>query len=271
MKQFPIALQLFSVRDEMEADFEGTLRQVRELGYDGVEFAGLFGRSGGEVKQLCDRLGLTPISAHVTYAQMMDDPAVWQDYRLLGCPHVASATLPPELRPAGGRLDEAIEGLKKLGACAQACGIRLAYHNHDYEFERIDGEYALDRIYREVPAALLDAQLDVGGVNVGGENPADYIRRYAGRVPVLPLKDFVGRRNDVAYALRATPADRRDEVEREFELRPVGCGLQNIPEILAAAEDAGTQWLVVEQDRPSMGLSPLECARKSVEYLRSLY
>ena len=65
MINFPIALQLYSVRDDMAADFEGTLKKVKELGYDGVEFAGLYGKTAAEVKALCEEIGLTPISAHV--------------------------------------------------------------------------------------------------------------------------------------------------------------------------------------------------------------
>ena len=72
--KFLIALQLYSVRDDMAADFEGTLRQVKAMGYDGVEFAGLFGKSADEVKALLDEIGLTPVSAHVPYYDAVDDP-----------------------------------------------------------------------------------------------------------------------------------------------------------------------------------------------------
>ena len=71
MKKFPIALQLYSVRDDLEKDFEGTLKKVKELGYDGVEFAGLYGKSPAEVKALCEKYGLVPISAHVPFVDLM--------------------------------------------------------------------------------------------------------------------------------------------------------------------------------------------------------
>ena len=71
MYNFPIALQLYSIRDDVAADFEGALRKVKSLGYDGVEFAGLYGKSAAEVKKMCDEIGLNPISAHVPYAELV--------------------------------------------------------------------------------------------------------------------------------------------------------------------------------------------------------
>ena len=74
MKKFPIALQLYSVRDAMEQDFEKTLKEVSEMGYEGVEFAGLFGKTGAEVRELCRKYSLTPVSAHVPLSEMLADP-----------------------------------------------------------------------------------------------------------------------------------------------------------------------------------------------------
>ena len=71
MYDFPIAIQLYSVRDDMAADFEGTLKKIKELGYDGVEFAGLHGKTAAEVKKICDEIGLVPISAHVPYGELV--------------------------------------------------------------------------------------------------------------------------------------------------------------------------------------------------------
>ena len=73
MKKYPIALQLYSVRDFLQNDFEGTLKKVKAMGYDGVEFAGLYGKSGAEVRALCQEIGLIPISAHVTFTDMIND------------------------------------------------------------------------------------------------------------------------------------------------------------------------------------------------------
>ena len=75
--KLPIAIQLYSVRDDMEKDFIGTIKKVKELGYEGVEFAGLFGKTGVEVKAICDEIGIVPVSAHVPYYDMLENPDAW--------------------------------------------------------------------------------------------------------------------------------------------------------------------------------------------------
>ncbi|MBQ7638867.1 MAG: sugar phosphate isomerase/epimerase [Clostridia bacterium] len=270
MKKFPIALQLYSVRNEMEKDFEGTIRKVKALGYDGVEFAGLFGHSAEEVKKMCAEIGVTPISAHVPFADMIADPSIIDDYAAIGCEFVVIPYLTEEYRPGSERFGEVIEGAKVLGEKANSLGMTLAYHNHDFEFTKIDGEYAIDILYREVPASLLQAEFDSCWVSVGGENPADYVTKYAGRVNILHLKDYSGSKSENMYALIGIDEDEEKEHKGDFEFRPVGSGKLNFPEILEAAEKAGTKWVVVEQDEPSMGLTPLECAGKSISYLRTV-
>ncbi len=267
----PIALQLYSVRHEMKADLPATLRKVKELGYDGVEFAGLFDRSPAEIKALCEEIGLVPISAHVPLAEMLADAeTAFAKYAAIGMRFVAIPSLPEEYRPAHEKFDEILEKIKELGAIAKKHGIRLLYHNHDFEFVKMDGTYGLDKIYEEVSADLLETQLDTCWVNVGGENPADFVRKYAGRAPVVHLKDFFGEKAENMYELigeRTVAAPKRPE---GFEFRPVGYGKQDFPAILAAAKDAGAEWVVVEQDAPSMGLDELGCAAKSIAYLKSL-
>lgn len=271
MISFPIALQLYSVRDDMAADFEGTLHKVKALGYDGVEFAGLFGHSPEDVRDMCARAGLKPLSAHVPFVDMMADPeGVLADYKKIGCEYVVIPYLTEEYRPGQPKFQEVIDGAKKLGEIANRLGMQLGYHNHDFEFAKIDGKYALDILYQEVPAELLKAQLDTCWVNVGGEDPAKYIRKYAGRVPVIHLKDFVGTKSQNMYALIGISEDKKSADTEEFCLRPVGSGKQDFPAILKACEESGTKWVVVEQDRPSMGLTPMECAKSSIDYLKSL-
>lgn len=268
--KFPVALQLYSIREALEADFEGTLRQIKALGYDGVEFAGLCGRTAAEVKALCAELGLTPVSAHVPFVDMMADPDLLKVYAEIGCQFVVIPYLTEEYRPGQPKFNEVIEGAKMLGEKANALGMKLCYHNHDFEFVKVDGEYALDVLYREVPASLLQTQIDTCWVNVGGENPAAYIRKYAGRAEIVHLKDFAGQKSEHMYALIGIDDEKDKDGTGAFEFRPVGYGKQDFPAILAAAEEAGAKWVVVEQDQPSMGKTPLECAQLSIEYLRKL-
>lgn len=267
---FPIAVQLYSVRDDMAADFKGTLEKVKAMGYDGVEFAGLFGKTGTEIKEMCKEIGLVPISAHVPFVDMMADPTILETYKEIGCEYVVIPYLTEEYRPGQAKFAEVIEGAKMLGKKANELGMKLAYHNHDFEFEKIGGEYALDILYREVSADLLETQLDTCWVNVGGENPADYVRKYAGRVNILHLKDFVGSKSENMYALIGIDEDEKKDTQGKFEFRPVGSGVQDFPAILEAAAEAGTKWVVVEQDSPSMGLTPMECIKSGIDYLKTL-
>ena len=106
-------------------------------------------------------------------------------------------------------------------------------------------------------------------MNVGGENPAEYVRKYSGRAPVVHLKDFVGTKNEQMYELIGVDK-KAPERPSDFEFRPVGHGVQDMPEILHAAKDAGAEWLIVEQDNPSAGNEPLDEIKKSIDYLKKI-
>jgi sugar phosphate isomerase/epimerase len=271
MYDFPIALQLYSVRTDMEADFEGTLKKVKEFGYDGVEFAGLHGKTAAEVKKMCDEIGLVPISAHVPYSELLKGEETFKAYAEIGCKYIVIPWIGAEYLAGGENNAEFIENVKKFGELANANGMKLCYHNHDFEFQKVDGEYKLDRLYSDVSADLLLTQLDTCWVNVGGENPSDYIRKYNGRIEIIHLKDFVGGKSENMYGLiGADGKEKAEDTAKKFELRPVGYGVQNFPAILDACKEVGATWVVVEQDEPSMGKTRLECVEASINYLKSL-
>lgn len=270
---FPIAIQLYSVREELEKDFSGTLRKIKALGYEGVEFAGLYGHKPAEIKQILKEIGLLPVSAHVPFVDLIADPAkVVGEYAEIGCAYIAIPYLTPEYRPGADKFNEVIEGAKIIGKAANDAGLVLLYHNHDFEFEKIDGEYALDILYSSVSSDLLKTEVDTCWVNVAGENPSDYLRKYIGRSPVVHLKDFVmpGKKPDKMYELIGITEEKKEEESKAFEFRPVGYGVQNFSEILKACKEIGASWVVVEQDAPSMGKTPLECVKASIDYLKTL-
>ena len=267
---FSVAVQVYSVRDDAKADLRGTLEKIKKMGYDGVEFAGLYGNSPAEIKAMCAEIGLTPISAHVPYLDMLADPqGVLSEYAEIGVKFVAVPYLTPEYRPGTDAFPEVVKNVEMLGKVAKELGIQLLYHNHDFEFAKIDGKYALDVLYDTVPAEYLQTELDVCWVSVGGEVPADYIRKYSGRCPVVHLKDFYGEKDENMYELIGIKSD-APKRPGNFEFRPVGSGLNDFPAILKAATEAGAGWVIVEQDKPSMGLTPLECIEKSRNYLKSI-
>lgn len=260
----PIALQVYSVRDFAEKDFKGTMEKVKAMGYEGVELAGLYGHTAVELKKVLDEAGLAFISAHVPLTELEKDE-VLDDYAAAGLKYVAIPWMQTE------NTQEFLDGaVAMITAIAKRCkerGMQLLYHNHDFEFEKVNGKYVLETFYDEISEDLLQTELDTCWVNVGGEKPDDYVRKYAGRAPIVHLKDFSGKKSENMYALIGTDA-KKEDAEGVFELRPVGYGRQDIPAIVKAAEDAGATWLVVEQDRPSLGKNSMECAEMSINYLK---
>jgi len=272
---FSVALQLYSVRDYAAKDLKGTLKRVREMGYDGVEFYGLHGHSPSEVKDMIDETGLIPISALVPIEEMLTDPdKVIAGYAEMGCKYIAIPFLVENRRPGTDGFEQTIRDIEMLASVAKKYGMQMLYHNHDFEFVKINGEYALDVLYQSISPELLQTEIDTCWVNVAGENPAEYIRKYIDRTPLVHLKDFVrgtGKKPEKAHDLHGAESEEKsDSDEKPFAFRPVGCGVQNFPAILTAAEEAGAEWIIVEQDLPSMGKTSMECADISRKYLKSL-
>ena len=269
----PVAVQVYSVRDSAEANLADTLRKIKEMGYDGVEFAGLYGYAPEYIKGLIDALELIPVSAHIPLDEMIADPeGTFAAYQTIGVKFAAVPYVTPERRPGAEKFEETIEVIAKLGETAKKYGITLLYHNHDFEFTKVDDEYGLDILYKRVPKEFLETELDTCWVNVGGEVPAEYIAKYNGRTPVVHLKDFYmsGKLPKHLYALIGIDEEEKDDEPSTFEFRPVGHGMQDMPAILEASVASGAQYVVVEQDEPSMGLSRMECIKASREYLKSI-
>jgi sugar phosphate isomerase/epimerase len=267
-------LQLYNVRDELALDFGETLQKIADLGYRYVELAGLYGKSPGEFKAGLLKAGLTAISAHVPYRDMLGDPEkVMGGYIEIGCRYIVIPYLNEEDRSTSPNYEGVKKEIAKLGEIAKKLGAILLYHNHEFEFQQYRGKYVLDDLYDSIPADLLQTEIDTCWANIGGVNPGEYIRKYRNRSPVVHLKDFYlpeGLTPENKYKLidqtrRAAPG-----AKGGFEFRAVGYGIQDIPSILKAAGEAGASWVVVEQDLPTPGKTPLECARDSIEYLKGL-
>ena len=268
----PVGLQLYTVRGDMEKDFKGTLQKVKELGYDGVEFAGLFDNTPEQVKAMCAEIGLNPISAHVPLADMLADvDKVIADYKAIGCEYIVVPYVTEERRPGGELFKQMVEEIRTIGQKCKEAGLVLLYHNHDFEFAKTEtGEFGLDYLYANVPADLLQTELDQCWVKYAGQDPVAYLQKYEGRSPVVHLKDYYasGEQKEDPYALIGLNEGEKKE-NTAFEFRPLGYGVQDIPAIIEASKKAGSKWLIVEQDQPSMGKTPMECAAMSMEYLKN--
>lgn len=268
----PIAIQLYSVREEAEKDVVGTLNALKEYGYDGVEFAGLYGKTPEEMKALVESIGLTPISAHVSLPQLLaDTDNVINTYKTVGCKHIVIPWLGVNDRPGGENYPATREALIKIGEKMRDAGMSLNYHNHEFEFIPLEnGELGFDNLYDSIPADLLKMQMDTCWVSVAGQDPLHYLEKYANRCPLLHLKDYVGEKSDNMYELIGVDGEAADSEKQAFEFRPVGYGVLNFKPIMDKAEKSGVDWFIVEQDKPSMGKSCMECAKMSIMYLKSL-
>ena len=269
MKQFPIAIQVYSIRDAAEADFVGTMKAIKEMGYSGVELAGTYGMTAVQVKEILDEVGLTLVSAHVG-ADLMWDDALMADYAATGMKYIAVPWFHKPTDPAF--LADNIEKFRVLGERMKSFGLQLGYHNHDFELAEVpeDGRCALEAYYEEIPADLLKTQLDLCWVKVGGKDPVEFLKKFPGRAPTVHLKDYAGGKSDKMYALIDCDDAEASKAATEFEMRPVGYGCQDVKGILEAAEAVGTEWIIVEQDEPTKGMSRMECAQKSIEYILSI-
>ena len=277
MKKFKIGLQLFSVRDDMAKDMDATLKAVAEMGYDCVEFAGYYDHSAEEVKAMLDKYGLEAISVHQIYEPFLEDGENMVEYlKTLGVKYSGIPWLGLEFHKGGEKY--AYDTIREVAEFLNKNGICMLYHNHDFEFTRVEDKFILDWIYETIPENLLKTEIDTCWVRYAGYDPAEYIRKYNGRSPLVHLKDFVctnkpdapvydlidGKGNVSEMENRAS-----DREESGFMFKPVGMGCQDIPAIVKAAEEVGTEYLIVEMDM-SPEMPALEAARKSCEYLRSL-
>ena len=246
MKKWPIALQVYSVRDFAANDFKATALKIKEMGYDGVELAGTYGMKAVECKAILDKVGLELVCAHVGIDLIEDDEAL-RDFAATGMKLIAIPGIPGPTNEE--ELTATIARIKAAGERCKALGMQLLYHNHDSEFRKIGDKTILAHFFDGISPELLQVEPDVCWVRVGGDKPTDFIRRYTGRTPVIHLHDY--------------------STEDGMEFRPVGYGEQDVPSILKACEDAGTQWIIVEQDNPGMGLDSLTCAGYSARYLKT--
>ncbi len=270
MSKLPIALQVYSVRDDAERDFVKTMQEIKQMGYDGVELAGLYGYTPEFIRDNLKEIGLVPISAHVPYDQLVTDmEATIQQYITIGCKYIVVPYLVEKDRPEAGNFEEVVTNIRTIGEYCKKKDLVLLYHNHDFEFARMsDGRYALDYLYDCVSKDLLQTELDVCWVKVAGETPEEYIRKYADRCPIVHLKDFVGGKSEHMYELIGIETEEKKK-EQGFAFRALGQGIQNIPPILEAAIESGAEWFVAEQDMHYEN-SALEDAKISREYLKSL-
>lgn len=270
MKKFKVGVQLFSVREAMNKDIHTTLKAIKEMGYDYVELAGYYEKTAEELKELLDKYGLQAISTHETYENILKDPEKKiEEIKTLGLKYYAMPWMGLDKHKGSEDYEKVVSDYTKAGKILRENGVRLLYHNHAHEFTKVDNKFVFEWILEDV-GDLLWPEIDVCWVHYAGYKPEEYILKYKNQLPVLHLKDFLCEKIDgPVYTDEESDTPKYPDMEEVgFRFRPVGYGVQDIPAILKSAEEAGTEYVIVEDEVKDM--DPMGSVKMSREYLKSL-
>lgn len=241
-----VALQLYTVRDETAKDFIGTLEKVAKMGYKGVEFAGFGDVPAPKMKETLDRLGLKAVGCHSGLDTLKENIDELIEYSLvIGNEYIVCAWAPLKTKED---YENVVRLLDEIGEKCKNKGLKLAYHNHNFEFNMFDGEYGHDILFKGKRPEIMVAELDTCWVYYAGLDPADYIRKLKGRCPLVHLKDL------------------KAKGVREFI--ELGDGVIDIASIVKASNECGAEWLIVEMD--SCPRPTLESAQMCLDNLKKM-
>ncbi len=243
-----VGLQLYTVRDAMGKDPDATLAAIAAAGYHLVETAGMYGRSAGDLRAMFDKHGIRTSSGHYALAELETNPeTVFTTAKTLGQEYVTVPWLDPSQRT--NETFGSLPGrLNKLGEQARSAGLKIAYHNHDFEFQNYGGSTTvMERLLANTDPALVSFELDGYWAFKAGNAPAELVARYPGRFTMVHLKDST-----------AAP-------EKAFA--DVGHGVIDMPRFIAAAQRNGLRYAFVERD---VAPDPLASIKASHDYLATV-
>ncbi|MGC8863903.1 MAG: sugar phosphate isomerase/epimerase family protein [Armatimonadota bacterium] len=231
MPRTQIAAQLYTVRDfcKTAGELEESLRKLKKIGYEVVQISGIGPIPYPEIKRILDATGMACCVTHIPYERMVNETEqVIQEHNLIQCKYAAIGGLPGGYRNAEGYsrfAREATEVGKKLAAG----GLRFGYHNHSFELEKYGKRTGLAILYEDSDPEYFKAEIDTYWIQHGGGDPAAWIEKLSGRIPLVHLKDMTVRNGQPIMA-------------------EVGEGNLNWPRIVDACKKAGVEWYIVEQD-----------------------
>jgi len=248
MGKLPIALQLYSVREDAAKNLPYVLEEVAKMGYDGVEFAGYYGHSAPEIKKWLDDNGLKCEGAHLGIDTLLGDAlaATVEAQATLGNKFLIVPGLPAARTSSKAAWLETAGVMNEISDRLAPHGMRTGYHNHHTEFLPMDGELPWDIFFGNTKPEVI-MQFDVGNALHGGGHAAPFLKAYPGRAATVHVKEYSAT-NDKAL---------------------IGEGDVDWAEIFGLCETIGnTEWYVVEQE--SYAYPPLECAAKCLQNLRAM-
>ena len=244
-----IGIQLYTVRRDLTRDVEGTLGRLAEIGYKEVEFAGYPEGTAQSLRRILDRLGLTAPSGHVGLSTLRSDwDRTLDQAAAVGQRYVVVASVSQNERRTLDDWKRIAALFNKAGETARARGLTFGYHNHDFEFVRIDGVLPYDLLLQETEPGLVQLELDLYWIAKGGQDPLAYFAKWPGRFPLVHVKDM-------------------DSTDRKF-FTEIGRGTIDFKRVFRRAKQAGIRHYFYEQDE--VAGSPFDAARTSYKYLRAL-
>jgi sugar phosphate isomerase/epimerase len=266
LKSFGIALQLYTIRDAMKTDVRGSLKKVSDIGYKYLELAGyadgkFYGIEAGEFKKIVTDLGMEILSSHTQVeaqgitldnAKKMTD-----DHDRLGVKYCIQPWVVEEARKTVASFQKMVADWNKVGAIMKDAGIQFGYHNHNFEFGKVEGKVPYYDIFLpELDKNLVTMELDLFWATKAGQNPVEIFKKYPGRFQLFHMKDMYTKQPPFFTTTGVT------------DFAPVGEGLINFREILAARDIAGLKYMIVEQDQSREG-KPFDDIKTSITNLTS--
>ena len=256
-----IGVQLYTVRDEMKADFDGTIAKVAQIGYKEVEFAGYFDRTAQQVRAALDKNGLSAPSTHVQYDELDEKfPSVIEFSKAIGLKYIVCPWIPEDLRKSPDIWQQASEKFNKAGEQTKKAGMQFAYHNHWFEFLPVDGKLPYDQLLKDCDANLVKMELDLCWITVAGADPLKYFASNPGRFPLVHVKD-------IKKVPPVTAAGGQNFGDSLKDMTAVGSGIIDWKKIFAQSDKAGIKHYIVEHDKPE---NPFESITTSYQYLNKL-
>jgi len=257
-----VGMQLYTVRTQLEKDFEGTLAKVAAIGYKEVEFAGYFNHTPQQVRDILKAKGLSSPAAHVGYDLLAEDkwPAVLEGAHTIGHAFLVNPWIDPSIRSQPGIWKRVAETFNRAGEASRKAGIQFAYHNHNFEFAPVDGKLPYDLLLEECDPALVKMELDLCWIMAAGKDPLDYFKRYPGRFPMVHAKGLS----------KLTPGGATMPIDQLLPLiTDVGSNGDVIDwkKIFAHSSEAGIKHYFVEHDNSK---APFESLAASYAYLKAL-
>jgi sugar phosphate isomerase/epimerase len=244
-----VGLQLYTLRNEMGKDFEGTLDKVSAIGYREVEFAGYFGRTPQQVKAALSHSGLSAPSSHVSLQAMRSDwNKALESAAMIGHHYLVLAYLLPEERKSLDDYKKLADLMGRAGEDCRRAGLQFAYHNHDFEFQPLEGAVPYDLLLKETDPKLVKLELDLYWIAKAGQEPAKYFAMYPKRFELFHVKDM-------------------DKTAKKH-FTEVGRGVIDFKRIFAQSKQSGVKHYFVEQDETPG--SPFDSIKVSYDYLKGM-